>query len=220
MKMVFSAGRFNGPTIEHHRLIQRLIDEPGDKHYVCVFGPKDVCETSFKNPFTISEKMDQLRRLYPKHADIFIPGNSTHTCSPNQVLSYLWHLNRYHYVNIGLTIVAGSGTLGIKTRDEGGSIGAYQDIIERMNNTKFPGGDYRMQYDPVEYIANPRGSISSRIVREFAIRNVNNHVNVGKFRSMLHPNIGLTEAKTLMEIIQERGYNGLPGIYRKARKGN
>lgn len=218
MKLVFSAGRFNGPTIEHHRLIQRLIDEPGDRHYVFIFGPKYPELTTFKNPFTIQEKYDLFRRLYPNHAHIFVQGDHDHVCTPNQCLSYIWHAHRNHNTIIDLAIVAGSGSLGIKNRDEGGSIGSYQDIIARLNNTKFPEGDYRMQFKSVDFIANPRGSISSRIVREFAIRNdVNNKVHVGKFRSMLHPNITMAEAKFLMEKIQERGYNGLPGTIKQKR---
>lgn len=222
MRIVFAAGRFNGPTIEHHKLIERVIAAPGDFHYIFIFGPLEVSNTNFKNPFTIQEKYDLLRRLYPAHSHIFVPGDGQHTCTPNQCLSYVWHLNKDKYSHIDISIVAGDGIIGLSNKSQvGGSIGAYQSIIERMNKTKFPSGDYRMIYENVGYLPNPRGSISSRIMREYAIRNdVNNKHHVAKFKTMLHPNIDMFDARILMEKIQQRGYNGIPKAYRKEGKGN
>jgi hypothetical protein len=219
MRIVFSAGRFNGPTIEHHKLIQKNIEQPGDFHYIFIFGPKTIDHTNFKNPFTIEEKYSLLCRLYPENSHIFVKGDGQYTTSPNQCLCYAWHHHRHGYPVIDLTIVAGEGMGGIEKSDEGGSINSYRSIIRRLNKTNFETGDIRMYYENVDFVANPRGSISSRIMREYAMRNdVNNNLHVKKFQSMLHPDISLYEAKVLMQKIQERGYNGLSGVTRKSKK--
>lgn len=209
-------GRFNGPTKEHQKLLDKVFAQPSHKHYVFVLGPKSKEETSAKDPLTVDEKVEHLKKLYPKHTDSFIPGTDAHTKTPNQSMAYMWHKHKNDGKHLHLNVVAGSGEEGIRNKSTaGGSAENYKELLNKYNGSKFPeriddagnkvGGDYRMNYKTAKVIKNPRGTTSGSVVRNFAKENnPENPEHVSKFKSLLHSGFTDDHAKNLMSQLHDR----------------
>ena len=115
-----------------------------------------------------------------------------------------------------LSVVAGSGNEGIKNKSSaGGSLESYKSILDKYNKTKFPesinpdgtkrGGDLRMNYASVNYVDNPRGKSSGSLMRKTAKELDYNDLNhVKKFKSLLHPDMSIEDAQSLMKKIKDR----------------
>lgn len=209
-------GRFNGPTKEHEKLLDKVFSQPSHKHYVFVLGPKSKEETSEKDPLTADEKVEHLKKLYPEHKDSFIPGTSAHTKTPNQAMAWMYHQHKDHGKNLHLNVVAGSGEEGIKNKSSaGGSSDNYRELLNKYNGSRFPertdengnkvGGDYRFNYKSTNVIENPRGTTSGSVVRKFAKENnPNNSQHVSKFKELLHSKFSDEHAKSLMSQLHDR----------------
>lgn len=214
--VAMAAGRFTGVTKEHHKLLKNLFSQKAHKHYVFVMGPESHEHTTAKDPFTVHEKIQHLKKLYPEHKDSFVPGTSAHTKTPNQAMAYAYHQNKDKAKNIHLTVVAGSGDAGVtKKSAAGGSADSYKEILHKYNKTKFPvrqtedgktvGGDYRMNYKSTHVVENPRGNVSGSVVRKFATDH--DHTNpdhVKEFKKLLHPDTSHEDAAHMMKTIKER----------------
>ena len=211
-----AAGRFNGVSSEHQKLLDNLFAQKAHKHYVFVMGPSTPEQTTDKDPMTITEKIDRLKKLYPEKADSFIAGDHRHTKNPAKSLAWMWHRHKDDGNNINLTMVAGSGNTGIKNKSSaGGSSENYKEILDKYNGTKFPrtenpdgtvrGGDHRMNYANYNVVENPRGEISGSAVRSTARGlDSNNPDHVEQFRSMLHSKTTPEDAQGLMQLIKAR----------------
>jgi hypothetical protein len=209
-------GRFNGPTVEHEKLLNKVFSQPSHKHYVFVLGPKSKEETSDKDPLTADEKVSHLKKLYPHHADSFVAGTTAHTKTPNQAMAWMWHNHKHEGKNLHLNVVAGSGEEGVKNKSSaGGSSDNYKEILNKYNGSKFPerttetgenvGGDYRMNYKSTNVIENPRGTTSGSVVRKFAKENdSNNPEHVQNFKKLLHSGFSDDHAKDLMSQLHNR----------------
>jgi hypothetical protein len=210
------AGRFNGVTSEHEKLLNNIFSQKAHKHYVFVMGPSTKEQTTDKDPFTIEEKIDRLKKLYPEKADSFIAGDHRHTKNPAKALAWMWHRHKDDSPNINLSMVAGSGETGVKNKSSaGGSSENYKELLDKYNGTKFPrtenpdgtvrGGDHRMNYANYNVVENPRGEISGSAVRS-AARGLdsNNPEHVEQFKSMLHSKTTPEDAQGLMQLIKAR----------------
>lgn len=214
--VAFAAGRFTGPTVEHHKLLSRLFNIPAHHHRVYVMGPFTQEETTDKDPLTVNEKIEQLKKLYPDHAESFIAGTERHTKNPQKALIHTWHTLNKPNKEMHLSVVAGSGNEGIKNKSSaGGSLESYKSILDKYNKTKFPesinpdgskrGGDLRMNYASVNYIDNPRGKSSGSLMRKTARELDYNDLNhVKKFKSLLHPDMSIEDTQSLMKKIKDR----------------
>lgn len=214
--VVFGAGRFTGPTIEHHKLLSKIFNTPADSHRVYVMGPSTKEETTDKDPLTVDEKVSQLKKLYPEKADSFIPGNERHTKNPQKALIHTWHNLKKPGRKVHLSVIAGSGEGGIKTKSSaGGSLEGYKSLVDKYNKTKFPtstnpdgstrGGDLRMDYESTKFIPNERGSVSGSVMRNTAKKlDHNNPSHVEEFKKLLHPDYSPEDAQQLMKTIKER----------------
>ena len=130
-------GRFNGPTKEHEKLLDKVFSQPSHKHYVFVLGPKSKEETSDKDPLTAHEKVKHLEKLYPQHTDSFVPGTDAHTKTPNQAMAWMWHKHKDDGKHLHLNVVAGSGEEGVKTKSAaGGSSDNYKELLNKYNGSK------------------------------------------------------------------------------------
>lgn len=213
VKVAMAAGRFTGVTSEHKKLLDKVFAQKADHHKVFVMGPKDKSEVTEKDPFTVDEKIEHLKKLYPQHAASFIPGTHQFTKTPNQAMAYAYHQHK-HEGNVHLTVVAGSGETGIKNKSSaGGSIDSYKELFHKYNGTKFPereeggkkvGGDYRMNYHSANFVENPRGETSGSAVRKFAHEHDhNNPEHVEQFKQLLHPGFDHKDAKKIMKRMKE-----------------
>lgn len=215
-----AAGRFSlgVPTVEHHKLIENLLKQKADHHYLVVMGPKSKEETTAKDPFTSQEKQEQLRRLYPpdQYPTLHIVGSDhPHYASPAQAFAKIYHNHKGEAPNVKLSVVAGHGDAGVKGKAQGGSIEAYQEMLDKLNGSKFPervnergekvGGDYRMNYSDVKMVPNTRGTTSGSVVRAAAKDgDHNNPDDVENFRKMLHPDVSSKDARSLMMRVKAR----------------
>lgn len=59
---VMTFGRFNPPTVGHAKLVDHVLKQTGD-HHVIVSHSQD----TKKNPLSADEKVDYLKKMYPKH---------------------------------------------------------------------------------------------------------------------------------------------------------
>lgn len=225
-----AAGRFTGPTIEHQKLLDNVFSQEAHKHYVFVMGPSTAEETTDKDPLTINEKIERLKKLYPERADSFIAGDHRHTKNPAKALAWMWHKHKDDSSNINLTMVAGAGDTGIKNKSSaGGSVSSYRSLLDKYNGSKFPltvnpdgtsrGGDYRMNYNSYKMVENPRGETSGSAVRA-AARSLDdrNPSHVSAFRNMLHTKTTPEDAQSLMQLIKSRTPSGAPKPKAKASR--
>ena len=214
--VAFAAGRFTGPTAEHHKLISQVFDTPAHSHRIYVMGPSTKEDTTEKDPLTVSEKISHLRKLYPEKADSFIPGDHRHTKNPQKALVHTWHSLKKPGRKVHLTVFGGQGQEGIKNKSSaGGTIEGYKSLVDKYNKTKFPestdehgnkrGGDLRMDYDSARFVGNPRGKTSGSVMRK-AARELDhkNPEHVKEFKKLLHPNFSHEDASDLMKTIKER----------------
>lgn len=215
-----AAGRFSlgRPTKEHAKLIDKLLKQKADHHYLVVLGPKSKEDTTEKDPFTSQEKAEELRRMYPEEqypSLRIVSSDHPHYASPNQAFAKIYHNHKGEAPNVRLSVVAGHGDAGIKGRSQGGSIEAYQEMINKYNGSRFPerinekgekvGGDYRMNYSSVNMVPNERGETSGSVVRKAAKESDHNDPDqVENFRKLLHPDTSYKEARALMMRVKQR----------------
>ena len=214
--VVFAAGRFTGPTKEHHKLLSKVFGTKADSHRVYVMGPDSKEKTTEKDPLTVDEKIHHLKKLYPGHADSFVAGTHRHTSNPQKALVHTWHSLNKPGRKIHLTVMAGQGEVGIEKKSaSGGTIEGYKGLVDKYNKTKFPksvnpdgttrGGDLRMDYESSKFVANPRGQVSGSVMRK-AARDLDhtNKEHVKKFKELLHPDFSHEDASDLMKRIKNR----------------
>lgn len=228
--VVFAAGRFTGPTEEHHKLLSKVFNTKADSHRVYVMGPDSDEKTTEKDPLTVEEKIHHLRNLYPEHADSFIAGTERHTKNPQKALVHTWHSLKKPGRKINISIVAGSGEEGVKNKSSaGGSSESYKKLITTYNRTRFPestdeqgnkrGGDLRMDYNEVHHIENPRGKTSGSVMRKMARdSDHNNPEHVKKFKKLLHPGFSDEDAQHLMKKIKERTGSIKESLFEKVKR--
>ena len=214
--VVFAAGRFTGPTEEHHKLLSRVFGTKADSHRVYVMGPESKEKTTSKDPLTVDEKITQLKKLYPEHSDSFIAGTERHTKNPQKALIHTWHSINKPGRKVNITVVAGSGDEGIQKKSAaGGSLEQYKGLIDKYNKTRFPesvdengnkrGGDLRMDYESAKFVENPRGKTSGSVMRRTATElDHTNPEHVKKFKNLLHPDFSHDDASNLMKKIKDR----------------
>lgn len=224
--VAIAAGRFTGPTKEHQKLLDNFFAQKADKHHVFVMGPESKEKTTLKDPLTVDEKIEQLKKLYPKQADSFVPGTHKHTKNPMKAITWAWHQHQKPGRNVHLTVIGGSGDAGIEKKSKaGGSLESYKGIVERYNGTRFPisenpdgslrGGDIRMDYATTKFVENPRGDTSGSMMRKFATEH--NHTNedhVNQFMGMLHSGFVYEDACELMKKIKERASGVNESLYK------
>lgn len=205
-----------GPTKEHGKLIDKLLSQKADKHYVFVTGPDSEEKTSEREPLTVHEKIEHLQKLYPEHKDSFRIG-----INPIDAMKKIWREHQKEGHTIGLTVVAGTGKGGIDQKDksasknEGGSLENYKSLFDKYNGTTSPikkdkegnvtGGFKRMDYTNMNSVENPRGEISGSVVRK-AMResNPNDSSHIEKIKSMMHPNYTNDDIKDLITKVKSR----------------
>lgn len=214
--VVFAAGRFTGPTEEHHKLLSRVFGTKADSHRVYVMGPDSVEKTTDKDPLTVQEKIENLKKLYPEHSDSFIAGTERHTKNPQKALVHTWHSLKKPGRKVHLTVIAGSGEEGVEKKSAaGGSLESYKNLVNKYNKTRFPestdeqgnkrGGDLRMDYEKTNFVENPRGKTSGSVMRKSAkTLDHNNPEHVAQFKKLLHPDFSTEDAAKLMKTIKER----------------
>jgi uncharacterized protein YeaO (DUF488 family) len=214
LHVAMAAGRFTGPTKEHEKLINNVLKQKTDHHYVFVMGPSDHSKTTEKDPLTVHEKISHLKKLYPEHKHVFVPGTTVHTKTPVAALSFIHFRHKDHADHLHLHVVAGKGEEGVE-KNAGGSIDNYKNMVHRMNGTKFPerindhgqkvGGDHRMNYKTTTFVGQERGTISGSKIRKFARdSDPNNKAHVHEFKSMLHSGVTHDHAKEIMHQIKHR----------------
>lgn len=209
-------GRFNGPSEEHHKLIENIMSQKAHKHYVFVMGPESKEKTSDKDPMTAEEKVEHLKRLYPEYADSFIAGVHRHVKNPHKAITWMWHQHQQPNRNVNLTLVAGSGEEGVdKKSAAGGSAENYRSILEKGNGSRFPrtenpdgtvrGGDYKFNYASHNVVEQPRGKTSGSVLRKLArTHDYNNPEHVKKFMAIASPRFKEDHAREVMKAIKER----------------
>lgn len=214
--VVFAAGRFTGPTEEHHKLLSKVFGTKADSHRVYVMGPDSVEKTTDKDPLTVQEKIENLKKLYPEHSDSFISGTERHTKNPQKALVHTWHSLKKPGRKVNITVIAGSGEEGVEKKSAaGGSLESYKNLVNKYNKTRFPestdeqgnkrGGDLRMDYEKTNFVENPRGKTSGSVMRKSAkTLDHNNPEHVAQFKKLLHPDFSTEDAAKLMKTIKER----------------
>jgi hypothetical protein len=116
---VFTFGRFNPPTIGHEKLIRKVAQTPGDFKYVYLSKSQDVK----KNPLTVTQKIQYMRRMFPQHRSMFrIPAS-------NMILDVATELYNKGYKNINM--VVGSDR-----------VQEFKTILNKYNNVKSRHGFY------------------------------------------------------------------------------
>jgi hypothetical protein len=228
--VVFGAGRFTGPTVEHHKLLSKIFNTPADSHRVYVMGPSSKEQTTDKDPLTVDEKVAQLKKLYPEKADSFIPGNERHTSNPQKALVHTWHSLKKPGRKVHLTVIAGSGEEGIKNKSSaGGSLEGYKSLVDKYNKTRFPqstnpdgstrGGDLRMDYESTNFVPNERGTVSGSVMRNAAKKlDHNNPSHVAEFKKLLHPDYSDEDAQELMKTIKKRSKPVSESLFYKVKQ--
>lgn len=214
-----TAGRFNGPTIEHQKLIDKLFKQKANKHYVFVMGPESINKTNKENPFTSQEKVNFLKKLYPKNADSFIAAkkemNTNHPHikgikNPLHAMNWIYHKHKDGNDNIHLKMLAGSGKKGI-SKKAGGSDEVYGLLLKKYNNTNFPKKSEddkeikRMNFSTFKIIKNQRGNVSGSVMKNLALNSdPTNNKQVKEFKKMLHSKTPEKTAQKIIRIIQKR----------------
>lgn len=204
--VAIAVGRFNGPTVEHEKLINKVFAQKADHHHIFVMGPKTVEQTSSKNPLTIDEKINTLKKLYPDKADSFKSGADPAHKSLYHAISYSYHAHK-HEGDVHLKAVGGSGEMGItKGTGTGGSSDTFTNLTSKYNGKHDKAlGDVAMDFKSVESIPNERGAISGSVVRSFArTHDPKNTGHVKEFKSMLHSGLSHNDAKEIFDKIHSR----------------
>ncbi len=215
--IAYAAGRFTGPTAEHEKLINNVLNHPADHHHIFVMGPADHSKTTEKDPLTVHEKIHHLKKLYPHAKHAFVPGTTIHTKTPAAALSWMHFRHKDKHDEMHLHVFAGQGSEGVE-KNAGGSIDSYQHMVGRLNHTKFPvrqnekgetvGGDHRMNYKSVSYHGQDRGTISGSKIRKYAREHDhNNDDHVAGFKKMMHSGMSHEHAKEVMSQIKKRSLN-------------
>lgn len=210
--IAMAAGRFTGPTVEHQKLIDNVLKQKVDHHYVFVMGPADHSKTTEKDPLTVHEKIHHLKKLYPEHKHIFVPGTTVHTKTPASALSWIHFRHKDQAKHLHLHVVAGQGEEGVE-KNAGGSIDSYKHMVHRLNHTKFPerindegkkvGGDHRMDYKSTNFVPQARGNVSGSKLRKFAREHDHNDPkHVSEFKKMLHTGATHEHASEIMHQIK------------------
>ena len=169
-------GRFTGPTVEHEKLLDRLMATPADDRFIVVFGPTDA-KLSVKNPQTVDVKAAAIMRLYPS---VFVP----HFANPFLAFEWLNHLNQLRLIRI----VAGIGRNGITGADEGGSLEEYVGCARRAGVTC-----------DIEGIPQERGEVSGTKLREAILSGA----TLDQIRPMMHSRLSDEQISRFIESLHE-----------------
>lgn len=216
LHVAMAAGRFTGPTSEHQKLIDNVLKQKTDHHYVFVMGPSDHSKTTEKDPLTIHQKISHLKKLYPEHKHVFVPGIG-HAKNPAGALSFIHFRHKDHAENMHLHVLAGEGDEGVE-KNAGGSIDSYKTLYHRLNHSTFPvrtdehgkqvGGDKRMEYKSATFHPQARGTVSGSKVRKFAREHDHNDdTHVHEFKKLLHTGTTHEHAREIMSDIKGKSIN-------------
>ena len=119
--VAFTFGRFNPPTIGHEKLINKVKSVRADNHKIYISRSED----SKKNPLSPRDKLQYMKKMFPKHArDIEI--NTT-----NMILDIVVKLFKQNYSEI--TMVVGSD----RVREFETILKKYNDVRSRHGYYKF-----------------------------------------------------------------------------------
>jgi hypothetical protein len=169
-------GRFSGPTIEHEKLLDRLMATPADVHFIFVFGP--TIKTDFRNPQIAHAKARVIGTLYPV---CYVTG------SHRNPFTALRDLNDHVPLEY-LRIVAGTGYKGIMGADTGGSVEEYLGVAQRAGITA-----------DVIGVAQERGEVSGTMLREAILK----RSPLDQIRSMMHSRLTDDQISTFIESLYE-----------------
>lgn len=204
--VAIAVGRFNGPTVEHEKLINKVFSQKADHHHIFVMGPKTVDQTTSKNPLTIDEKINTLKKLYPDKADSFKSGADPAHKSLYHAISYSYHAHK-HEGDVHLKAVGGSGDAGVtKSTGAGGSSNTFTDLVGKYNGKHDKSlGHVAMDFKSAESIPNERGTISGSVVRSYArAHNPKNAAHVKEFKGMLHSGLSKDDAHEIFTKMHTR----------------
>lgn len=214
--VAIAVGRFNGPTKEHEKLINKVFSQKADHHHIFVMGPKTVEQTTSKNPLTIDEKIATLRKLHPDKADSFKSGADPAHKSLYHAISYSYHAHK-HEGDVHLKAVGGSGDAGVtKGTGAGGSSDTYTQLTSKYNGKHDKAlGHVAMDFKSVESVPNERGTISGSVVRSYArAHNPKNKAHVKEFKSMLHSGLTHDDAHDIFHKMHTRTKNLSEDVYK------
>ena len=126
--VAFTFGRFNPPTIGHEKLINKVAQQPTDKYFIYLSRSQD----KNKNPLTPRDKLDVMKKMFPKHARNIVINPT------NMVLDLATDLYNKGFTKI--TMVAGSD----RVRE-------FEGILKRYNDKRNRHGYYN--FDKIEVVS-------------------------------------------------------------------
>ena len=126
--VAFTFGRFNPPTIGHEKLINKVAQQPTDKYFIYLSRSQD----KNKNPLTPRDKLDVMKKMFPKHARNIVINPT------NMVLDLATDLYNKGFTKV--TMVAGSD----RVRE-------FEGILKRYNDKRNRHGYYT--FDKIEVVS-------------------------------------------------------------------
>ncbi len=126
--VAFTFGRFNPPTIGHEKLINKVAQQPTDKYFIYLSRSQD----KNKNPLTPRDKLDVMKKMFPKHARNIVINPT------NMVLDLATDLYNKGFTKV--TMVAGSD----RVRE-------FEGILKRYNDKRNRHGYYN--FDKIEVVS-------------------------------------------------------------------
>lgn len=179
---VLSYGRMNPPTIGHAKLIDHMLTQDGDKHMVVSHSQDDK-----KNPLNAAEKVDYLKKMYPKHPVNF------HMASTEQpsIFHHAAALHKQGYKH--LHVVVGAD----RVEEFKKSLEKYNGVFKNGNGYKFDSIKVSSAGDRDPDAEGAEGMSASKM-RAHALDN-----NEAEFKKGLHPALH-KHAQEIMTKIRER----------------
>lgn len=126
---VFTFGRFNPPTIGHHKMIKKLLDV-GEKESGDVFVFASHTKDKKKNPLTQEQKIAYMKEIFLEMKDYINPGKKLKT-----VFDIANYLNSYKR----LLMVVGEDR-----------VESFRNILEKYNGKEMKSGGFN--YDSIEVV--------------------------------------------------------------------
>jgi cytidyltransferase-like protein len=194
MKAVYTAGRFQPPTIGHAKLIQTVKSQGGDA-FVFVSSSKPSGKEAAKNPLTSVEKVKYLKLMFPSGVTFV----DTATCDPacGGPLAAYEYLKGKGYTDI--TLVAGSDRAAVF--GEGAPIWASVE-----NPPKFIG----LNRDAADEVSQMSGTKARALAKAGDLPGFTAAVMIGKMTP--------ASAKELYDLLRTRLKGGRKTRRRKTRR--
>ena len=138
VKVAYTVGRFQPPTIGHQKLINAVVSAagPGGKAYVFVSSTQGTGKEKLKNPLTSSQKMPILTHMFPsgvEFVDTQVCKEEGHPCG-GAIAAFYYLIEQKGHAAEDITLVIGD--------DRKREFGASADIWKRKEEKdRFgPGG--------------------------------------------------------------------------------